>query len=220
MCGLARSSSRSIVSARPRASHDAIDTCLAHRGPDDRDRHYSADGTALLVHRRLSIIDLTAGGRQPMSSRDGRHWLVYNGEIYNHAALRCAARRAGRHVPDGERHRSPPRMASALWRRRPRFGARACLRWPLWDERERALVLARDRFGMKPLYVHWFPDRVAFASEIGVAGSQRPRRTPHRSGRRALPISIGAPSRRRSRGCAMWRPSRPAPGAGGPPAAV
>src|SRR5687768_14143231 len=138
MCGLAGLVGLDPVGDAVRLA-DALDRCLAHRGPDDRDRHYSADGTAVLVHRRLSIIDLTAGGRQPMSSPDGRHWLVYNGEIYNHAALRRQLSAQGvvfRSASDSEV------LLEWLVRYGPEglASVRGMFALAIWDERERELV--------------------------------------------------------------------------------
>ena len=101
-----------------------------------------------------------------MSSRDGRHWLVYNGEIYNHAELRRELGAQGitfRSASDTEV------LLEWLLRYGPEglASVRGMFALAIWDERERALLLARDRFGMKPLYLHAATERLAFASEIG-----------------------------------------------------
>src|SRR5881628_2617044 len=70
---------------------------IAHRGPDDGGLWQSDDGRVVLGHRRLSIVDLSPAGHQPMSNEDGTVWLTYNGEIYNHAELRKSLRLDDRH---------------------------------------------------------------------------------------------------------------------------
>lgn len=141
----------------------AIDT-LEHRGPDDRGKFISQDHQAFLGHRRLSIIDL-AGGRQPIADESGRRHLCYNGEIYNHRALRSALEQRG-HVMktrvDGE-------VALHLYEEcagsfvDPLEGMFAIA---ILDEVERSLTLARDRNGIKPLYYYADDERLIFASEI------------------------------------------------------
>lgn len=163
MCGLAgilRTSPGSVdreVVARMGAA-------LRHRGPDDSGVH--VDGRIGLAHQRLSVIDLTSAGRQPMLSPDERYALVYNGEIYNHRELRVDLEAAGWSF----RSRTDTEVLLAgcvLW------GVAAMARrldgmaaFALWDRQEERLSLVRDRFGVKPLYIWRAPWGVAFASEI------------------------------------------------------
>jgi len=135
---------------------------LAHRGPDDEGL-WSGEG-AFLGHRRLSVIDLE-GGHQPMTGEDGRVVVVFNGEIYNHQALRESLQRKG-HV---FRTRSDTEVlvhgweeeGHSFWQRLHGMFAVA-----LWDARTRTLALVRDRMGKKPLY-YGLPGReVVFASEL------------------------------------------------------
>ncbi|MBP7126145.1 asparagine synthase (glutamine-hydrolyzing) [Myxococcota bacterium] len=135
---------------------------LAHRGPDD-EGSWTGDG-AFLGHRRLSVIDLE-GGHQPMTGEDGRVVAVFNGEIYNHRAIREDLQRRG-HV---FRTRSDTEVlvhgweeeGHAFWQRIQGMFALA-----IWDARTRTLVLVRDRMGKKPLY-YGLPGReVVFASEL------------------------------------------------------
>ena len=143
---------------------------LAHRGPDGEGVFASAG--VLLVHRRLAIIDPTAAAAQPMSAAGGRYQLVFNGEVYNHRELRRELEICGetfRTASDTEvllrlLQRDGP---AALSRVRGMFAL------ALWDEQERTLLVARDRFGIKPLYVAGTADRVAFASEIGALRRSR-----------------------------------------------
>ncbi len=146
----------------------ARDFCrvLAHRGPDDEGIFVSPTGPVTLANRRLAILDLSPAGHQPMSAADGRYTLTYNGEVYNFAEL--AADMTAR----GHRFRSrcdtevvlealAERGAAAL----PDFNGMFAL--ALWDARERAGLLARDPFGVKPLYYAELPGgRLIFASEI------------------------------------------------------
>src|SRR5262245_4349534 len=136
---------------------------VAHRGPDG-EGHY-ADGPVGLGHRRLAIIDLSPGGRQPMATEDGRFVLTYNGEVYNFRELRIELEALG--------HRFRPRSDSqAVLRALVEWG-RAALRrfngmfaFALWDRREQTLLLARDRFGIKPLYWARRGSTILFGSEI------------------------------------------------------
>jgi len=146
---------------------------LTHRGPDDDGffRNGAAEGTpdggasVGLAFRRLSIIDV-AGGRQPMTSEDGTVQLVFNGEIYNHLDLR-------RLLEEKDHHFSTRSDAETIVHLYESYGVRgACQRlrgmfaFALWDEKERSLVLARDRVGKKPLVYQLADGRLAFASEL------------------------------------------------------
>ena len=169
---------------------------LHHRGPDDRgwltlDRSgirtgSDADalsGDAVLLHTRLSILDLSPAGHQPMSTPDGRFHLVFNGEIYNYVELRQELESLGREFVSG----SDTEVLLTAW---GEWEAGALERligmfaFALVDARRRTIVLARDQFGIKPLYYAQLPRRLAFASEIppllelpGVARSADPQRT-------------------------------------------
>ncbi|WP_248345698.1 asparagine synthase (glutamine-hydrolyzing) [Anaeromyxobacter paludicola] len=148
---------------------------LAHRGPDSFGQW--RDGRRLmLLHWRLAVIDLSEAGRQPMTSRDGRWVLCYNGEVYNYALLAQDVERAAARDPA-----APP---GGFWRGHSdsevivegcaRFGPGFLQRLDgmyalaLFDTRERTLYLARDPAGIKPLYVHQRPDLLLFASEAKV----------------------------------------------------
>lgn len=136
----------------------------AARGPDGAGEWCSPDGWLGLGHRRLAIIDLSAAAAQPMHTPDGRFTLAFNGEIYNHAELRAELRAEGvalRTQSDSE----------VLLELLARHGARAFERLEgmyacaLWDARERRLLLARDPFGIKPLYFARHRDTLLFASQ-------------------------------------------------------
>lgn len=136
---------------------------LAHRGPDDRGEFY--DGPVGLGFRRLSILDLSPSGHQPMTSADGRWTLVYNGEIYNFVELRRDLEERGvRLRSDGDTEV----LLEALSTWGPDCLGRMNGMWAFlaWDARERVLFAARDPWGIKPMYLCDWDGGVAFASEI------------------------------------------------------
>jgi asparagine synthase (glutamine-hydrolysing) len=135
---------------------------LQHRGPDDMGV-WSANGV-VLGHRRLSIIDLTAAGHQPMRSASGNTQIVYNGEIYNYRELREDLRLIGVHAVGGS---DTGILLEAFEKWGPAVLPRLNGMWAFgtWDEARRSLFLCRDRFGVKPLYYCLGSDGIAFASE-------------------------------------------------------
>ncbi|HEX2189487.1 MAG TPA: asparagine synthase (glutamine-hydrolyzing) [Longimicrobiaceae bacterium] len=145
----------------------AMRDTMIHRGPDGGGNWISPDRRVGLAHRRLSIIDLSAAADQPMSNEDGSVWLVFNGEIYNHAEVRCELLRRGGHTwrtdhSDTEvvLHAYEEWGIDCLHRFRGMFAL------ALWDGRKRELWLVRDRIGVKPLYYSVHDGRIVFASEI------------------------------------------------------
>lgn len=164
MCGIAGILSTEPWLERARAPVSHMLTALSHRGPDDQGQFRSPTGRAALVHTRLSILDLSAAGRQPMSTSDGRLTIVFNGEIYNFKELRRELDAFGvvfRSNSDTE----------VILRAYERHGTacvgklRGMFAFALWDEREQTCLLARDPFGIKPLYYHATGERLVFASE-------------------------------------------------------
>ena len=149
-----------------RADRDLIDRMtdvMAHRGPDDRGTHFE-EGVGL-GQRRLSIIDTSPRGNQPMCNEDGTLWLVYNGEIYNHRMLREELVRLGHAFRSGA-------DTEVVLHAYEEFGD-ACLErfngmfsFALWDRTSGRLLLGRDRLGIKPLYYMPFGGGFYFASEI------------------------------------------------------
>ncbi|MDB4957936.1 MAG: Asparagine synthetase [Myxococcales bacterium] len=138
---------------------------MVHRGPDDGGVYRSEDRTVLLGHRRLSILDLSSAGHQPMSNADGTIWLTFNGEIYNHARERTRLLERGHHF----RSRTDTETIIYLYQELgldciPRLDG--MFAFGLWDQQQRRLVLARDRLGKKPLYYTVQGGRLLFASEI------------------------------------------------------
>jgi asparagine synthase (glutamine-hydrolysing) len=141
----------------------AMGELLAHRGPDDAGLF--ADGPVVLAHRRLSILDLSAAGHQPMASSDGRFWLTYNGEIYNYVELGRELEARGRRLRtacDSEvLVEGFAEWGTALFDR-----LNGMFAFAVWDRRERRLTCVRDRFGVKPFYYAVAGGRFLFASEI------------------------------------------------------
>jgi asparagine synthase (glutamine-hydrolysing) len=148
----------------------AMNTCMQHRGPDD-EGIFVTDKIAL-GHRRLSIIDLSAAGHQPMQSSDGRYQIVYNGELYNYKELKFELQR----VISGSRQaayffktNTDTEVIIAAY---ARWGA-DCLKhfngmfaFAIWDDQEKELFIARDRLGIKPLYYFYTNGIFAFSSEL------------------------------------------------------
>jgi asparagine synthase (glutamine-hydrolysing) len=147
----------------PLSTLRAMSRAVAHRGPDG-DGH-EVLGPCGFAHRRLSIIDLSAAGRQPMSTRDGKLWLTYNGEVYNYIELRKDLEKLGLAF-FSETDSEVILNAYRAWGDAAfeRFNGMWGL--ALWDVDRRRLVLSRDRMGVKPLYVHRDAKRLLFASEI------------------------------------------------------
>jgi asparagine synthase (glutamine-hydrolysing) len=143
---------------------------LAHRGPDDRGTWVDPNAGVAFGHRRLSIVDLSPSGHQPMLSSNGRWVLTYNGEIYNHRELRARLEDEGFAPQGGWRGHSDTETlveAIAVWgldATLPRVAG--MFAFGLWDRAERKLYLVRDRFGEKPLYYGWVAGDFAFASEL------------------------------------------------------
>ncbi|KVS40666.1 asparagine synthase (glutamine-hydrolyzing) [Burkholderia ubonensis] len=151
-----------------RATLARMTASLAHRGPDAQGTWLDAQAGIALGHRRLAIVDLSVHGRQPMASVCGRFVLVFNGEIYNHQALRAELERTGR-APAWRGHSDTEVLLAAI----AAWGVEAALRRAtgmfaiaLWNRESRVLTLARDRIGEKPLYYGRIGDALVFASEL------------------------------------------------------
>ena len=163
MCGIA-----GFFDAREPATADRIRAMtdrLVHRGPNDAGFHLVPSHNLALGHRRLSILDLSPAGHQPMVSASGKQWLIFNGEIYNYVELRAELKQLGHAFHTGT-DTEVLLAAYAQW-------GIDCLRrcngmwaFALWDAARGELYLARDRFGVKPLYYAQGDGWLVFGSEI------------------------------------------------------
>lgn len=169
MCGIAGlfrpgGGEESLLSVTARQMTDA----LAYRGPDGTGYWTHAAAGIAFGHRRLSVLDLSQAGSQPMHSDCGRFTVTFNGEIYNHLDIRAELEAAGA-APNWRGHSDTETLLCAI----RHWGVEAALgrfsgmfALALWDERERTLTLARDRFGEKPLFYGWSGRDLVFASEL------------------------------------------------------
>src|SRR2546430_7367696 len=169
MGGLAGRFHTAALAPRPEWAGRA-DELLRHRGPDGAGRY--ADQQCELVHRRLALIDLSPRGAQPMTNEDGSVQVVYNGEIYNHADLRAALARRG-HVFKSS---SDTEVLVHLYEEEGANLVRALrgiFAFAIYDRARRRLLLARDRYGVKPLFYAGLDGEWLFASEIKAIVARR-----------------------------------------------
>lgn len=142
---------------------------IRHRGPDDAGtQDFQVTGTSLWVtlsHRRLSIIDLSPAGHQPMSNEDGTVWIAFNGEIYNFLELRSQLLAAG-HQFQSKTDTEVILHGYEQWGDEIVKKLRGMFAFAIWDGRLRRILLARDRVGKKPLFYHYDGRRFFFGSEI------------------------------------------------------
>lgn len=166
MCGICGALSPASPTAETLTSiGNAMADTLRHRGPDRGGVWADPASGLVLGHRRLSIIDLSDEGAQPMHSACGRWTIVFNGEIYNFQAIRCELA----HSHEFRGHSDTEVLLAAI----REWGVRAALErcigmfaFALWDRRRRRLLLARDRLGKKPLYYGWSGATLIFGSEL------------------------------------------------------
>jgi asparagine synthase (glutamine-hydrolysing) len=168
MCGIAGAISFGNRAIRFDASYiNAMRDTMVHRGPDGEGTWISPDDRIALAHRRLSIIDLSSSAGQPMGNEDGSVWVVFNGEIYNHAEVRTELEQIG-----GHQWRTDHSDTEVIIHAFEEWGIdcihkfRGMFAIGLWDARNRELWLVRDRIGVKPLYYSLHHGRLTFASEI------------------------------------------------------
>jgi asparagine synthase (glutamine-hydrolysing) len=177
MCGIAGTLAVDAAAAADGEAVRRMCDAMVHRGPDDHG--YLNDGACALGHRRLSIIDLRPEGAQPMTNEDGSIAVVVNGEIYNFQALRRDLEAKGHTF----KSRSDSEVIVHLYEEEGvdfLDHLRGMFALALWDARRRRLVLARDRFGKKPLFYHADAKGLVFASELGaLAESGRFERRPN-----------------------------------------
>jgi asparagine synthase (glutamine-hydrolysing) len=147
---------------------EAMSVCLSHRGPDDAGMWVDGSAGLGFGHRRLSILDLSPAGHQPMFSHSGRYVITFNGEIYNYLDIRRELELSGS-APQWRGHSDTEILLAAV----TSWGVKATLErltgmfaLALWDRQERILYIARDRLGEKPLYYGWVNGTLLFASEL------------------------------------------------------
>lgn len=163
MCGIA-----GVYAPHSRINTSVVErmlSAMSHRGPDDRGLQALADGSLLFGHNRLSILDLSPLGHQPMSTADGGTWIVYNGEIYNFRELRLELQRLG-HTFRSDSDTEVILSAYRAWGLAAIERFRGMFAFALWDEGSKQLHLCRDRFGVKPLYYSTRDGQIAFSSEM------------------------------------------------------
>jgi asparagine synthase (glutamine-hydrolysing) len=165
MCGIAGIFSTQL-------SSEAVDKCifsmqqaLRHRGPDDQGLYRSTTQPVAFAHTRLSILDLSPAGHQPMSTADGRYWITFNGEIYNFRSLRSQLEKQG----ETFQSETDTEVILRLYQRQGKdclTQLRGMFAFAIWDEAEKKGFIARDPLGIKPLYYHRDGSQLVFASEL------------------------------------------------------
>jgi asparagine synthase (glutamine-hydrolysing) len=165
MCGIAGILTNNSYKDNLEKLIQRMQTALRHRGPDDKGIYISSDRQIALAHTRLSILDLSPAGHQPMSTSDGRYWITFNGEIYNFAELRQTL------ITQGEQFQSQT-DTEVILKLYQRHGEdcvkhlRGMFAFAIWDDLEKTCFLARDPLGIKPLYYWQSNSTLIFASEI------------------------------------------------------
>jgi len=162
MCGIA-GATRNLLGKYPEKSLNRMNEVMVHRGPDMGEVTFDPDMG--LCHRRLSIIDLSEDGRQPMVSQDGRYTIVFNGEIYNFQELREELVAKGYEFYS----RTDTEVLLTLYAVHGPASLqkiRGMYAYAIWDNTKKELFAARDRIGKKPFYYYHQDNKFAFASEL------------------------------------------------------
>ncbi len=163
MCGIA-----GIIDFQHKVSEPSVRKmmdAIRHRGPDDEGVYLNESQTVGLGHRRLSFLDLSEKGRQPLSSDDGTLWLTYNGEIYNFREIKKVLQQLG-HTFRTNTDSEVLIYAYRQWKEKMLDRLVGMWAFAIWDENEQTLFASRDRFGIKPFYYGEQNNRFVFASEI------------------------------------------------------
>ena len=163
MCGIVGIMNRGTKGVQRDLLQDMLDT-IRHRGPDGGEITILHSGVVGLGHRRLAILDLSERAKQPMKTEDGRYTITYNGEIYNYRELRDELRKCGYHF-FSESDTEVALNAYACWGVQCLNKFNGMFAFAVWDEKEQKIFMARDRYGIKPLYYAWAGDSFIFASE-------------------------------------------------------
>ena len=160
MCGIVAAAGKPLEKA---AFQKAINQ-IRHRGPDANGYYKSASEEVWLGHRRLSIVDLSPSGQQPMHNEDQTIWLICNGEIYNYFSLRPRLEKLG-HVFYSNSDNEVILHAYETWGENLFNELEGMFSFVLWDEKKQQLFAARDRVGIKPLYYSFKDQHLLVASE-------------------------------------------------------
>jgi asparagine synthase (glutamine-hydrolysing) len=173
MCGIA--GIYNFRSGRPAAPSElrAMGVCLAHRGPDDEG--YYEEGPLGLAHKRLTILDTSRRGRQPMFTEDGQLAITFNGEVYNFLELRADLEARG-HTFQTQTDTEVILRLYQIEGEDMLSRLNGMFAFAIWDRRTKRLFIARDRLGIKPLYFTLNPDGIVFASEIKALFAVTPER--------------------------------------------
>ncbi|MGA9549111.1 MAG: asparagine synthetase B, partial [Rhodomicrobium sp.] len=175
MCGIVGVAARTPIRSRGwlAAGRDA----MAHRGPDDSGEYWSDDGRVGFGHRRLSIIDLSAAGHQPMQTPDGQLCITFNGEIYNYTELKRELESCG-HAFRSSSDTEVILAAYRQWGKDCLSRLHGMFAFAVYDKRAATVFLARDRAGEKPLFYRHAGGELRFASELKalLADPELPRR--------------------------------------------
>lgn len=167
MCGIAGFLDTSVY--EPDAVLQRMADAIIHRGPDDAGVWHDRTTGIGLAHRRLSILDLSPAGHQPMHSADGRYVIAYNGEIYNFLELKNELQATNNGPPNYRGHSDTEVLLSAIsaWGIEKTLARiNGMFAFALWDKDEQTLTLVRDRLGKKPLYFGWVAGAFVFGSEL------------------------------------------------------
>ena len=168
MCGFCGFITPGWSSEKLNATVSRMNDCIVHRGPDDAGTWADAASGIALGHRRLSIVDLSPAGHQPMVSQGGRFVIVFNGEIYNFPELRKELEHQTNDIT-WRGHSDTEVLLAAIEQWGLETALQRCVGMfalALWDRREKCLYLARDRMGEKPLYYGYQNGTFLFASEL------------------------------------------------------
>lgn len=165
MCGIA-----GIITVNQYQDHlqtiiQGMQVALRHRGPDDAGIYIAKEKQAALAHTRLAILDLSSAGHQPMSTADGRYWIVFNGEIYNFEKIRHDLISQGEHFHSHTDTEVILKLYQRVGSDCVRY-LRGMFAFAIWDDVEKTCFLARDPLGIKPLYYWQSGATLVFASEL------------------------------------------------------
>ena len=169
MCGIAGFySSKALPKEFYIESLEGMGKVIEHRGPDRGDVWFDVSSQVGFAHRRLSILDLSDSGNQPMHSNCGRFLIIFNGEIYNHMALRDEINLDKiNHKWNGSSDTETLLVAITIWGVKETLKkSRGMFAFSLWDKKSKNLILGRDRMGEKPLYYGWNNEFFLFGSEL------------------------------------------------------